>query len=153
MPFRHAYSLLFTSLFLSSLLFFFQFSLFFLPWYLLIPICGYCSHLYWVNLMRFLYFTPRASPTVFGLQWTPLQSCPPTHWLPVLYHYWTCLVYSLSSTAYYMTNFPFVRSWYKSVWMDKALGFFLTYLSSMHRVVPTIYHLIWAKCHPSKAFS
>ena len=94
-------SFLFTSLFLSSLLFFFQFSLFFLPSFLPFPICGYCSYLYMVNLMGFLYFTPRASPTVPGLRWTPFQSCPPTHWLPS------------TSTTCYMKIFPFFRSWYE----------------------------------------
>ena len=50
----------------------------------------------------------------------------------------------------------FVWSCYKPfpfIWMDKALGFLITYLSSMHQVVSAIYHPFWAKCHPSKAFS
>lgn len=72
-------SFLFTSLFLSSLLFFFQFSLFFLPSFLPFPIYGYCSYLYRVNLMKFLYFTPKALSTVSSLRWTPIQSCPTTH--------------------------------------------------------------------------
>lgn len=149
-------SFLFTSLFLSSLLLFFQFSLFFLPSFLPFPICGYCSYLYGVNLMGFFYFTPMVSPTFYGLRWTLLQSCPPTFRLPIHYHYLTCPVYSLYSTTCYMTNFPFVWSSYKPfsfVWMDKALGFFLTYLCGMYRVVLTIYHLFWAKCHhPTKHF-
>ena len=127
-------SFLFTSLFLSSLLFFFQFSLFFLPSFLPFPIYGYCSYLYRVNLMGFLYFTPRASLTVPGLQWTPLQSYPPTHWLLVHYHYLTCPMYSFSSTTCYMKSFPFFRSWYEPfllVWMDKALGVF-PYLPLWH---------------------
>ena len=32
--------------------------------------------------MRFLPFTPRASPTVFGLLWAFFQDYPLTHWLP-----------------------------------------------------------------------
>ena len=33
--------------------------------------------------MRFLPFTPRASPTVFDLLWASFQDYPPTHWLPL----------------------------------------------------------------------
>ena len=46
------------------------------------------------NSMGFLPFTPRASPTVFGLLWASFQDYPPTHWLPMpllstclLHHY------------------------------------------------------------------
>ena len=34
--------------------------------------------------MGFLPFTPRASPTVFGLLWASFQDYPLTHWLPLL---------------------------------------------------------------------
>ena len=44
--------------------------------------------------MGFLPFTPRASPTIFGLLWASFQDYPPTHWLPLpllstclLHHY------------------------------------------------------------------
>ena len=33
-----------------------------------------------------------------------------------------------------------------------VLGFLTTYLSDMHRVIPTFYHFFWEKCHPNKAF-
>ena len=33
--------------------------------------------------MGFLPFTPRASPTIFGLLWASFQDYPPTHWLPL----------------------------------------------------------------------
>ena len=88
---------------------------------------GYYSYLYWVNCVGFHYFTPWTSPTISSLQWTPVQSCPPTHWLPMHYHYQTCPTYSLSSTTCYTTNFPFfVFSCYEpflSVLMDKTFGF------------------------------
>ena len=57
--------------------------------------------------MRFLPFTPRASPTIFGLLWVFLQYCRPIHWLAG--HY-LCSEYICCITTYFVTKFAFVCS-------------------------------------------
>lgn len=108
----HAFLSCLLSLFFSLRSFpffvFFQFPLFLLPLSSSHFSSGYFSYLYWVNLMVFLYFTYRASPTVFlsvvdtpsNLSTNPLI----VHQLPLL-----DMPSALSSsTICYMTNFPFV---------------------------------------------
>ena len=47
--------------------------------------------------MRFLLFTPKASPIVFSLLWAYLQDYPPTYWLPrPLPLFSTCLLHRYS---------------------------------------------------------
>ena len=62
-----------------------------------------------IDSMGFLPFTPRVSPTVFGLLWAFLQYCPPIHWLPG--HY-LCSEYVCCAITHFMTKFHFVCSCY-----------------------------------------
>ena len=63
----------------------------------------YSEHIQW----EFSFFTPRASPTIFGLLWTFLQDYPPTYWMP---SYDLCLEYVYCTTTHFMTKFSFVCS-------------------------------------------
>ena len=63
----------------------------------------YSEHIQW----EFSFFTPRASPTIFGLLWTFLQDYPPTYWMP---SYDLCLEYVYCTTSHFMTKFSFVCS-------------------------------------------
>ena len=140
-------SFLFTSLFLFSLLFPFQFSLF--PTLVAIPpsIYDHCSYLYCVNPIGFLSFTPMAHQP-FYLLWAPLHSCPLTYWLLGLHYIEACPVPSLSSTTHSMTNpnsFGSAMSLSLLLEQIRLWVSLSTYLSSMHKVVPTVYHLFWAK--------
>ena len=58
--------------------------------------------------MRFLPFTLRASPIVFGLLWASFQDYPLTHWLPDHCH---CSVHVCCTTTLFVTKFPFVCSY------------------------------------------
>ena len=81
--------------------------------------------------MRFLPFTPKASPTAFGFSWAFLQDCPLTRWLPG--HY-LCLEYVCCTTPcsmkklYLVFSFPYLSCLTR---MDKGLSFSL-YLPLWH---------------------
>ena len=77
--------------------------------------------------MGFLPFTPRASPTVFGLLWASFQDYPPTHWLPLpllstclLHHYSFhdkipfCLLLLYTSTSRFKWILHYLALWHAS---------------------------------------
>ena len=55
--------------------------------------------------MRFLPFTPRASPTVFDLLWAFIQDCLLTHWL---FDHYLCSKYVCCTITHFVIKFHFV---------------------------------------------
>ena len=88
--------------------------------------------------MGFLPFTPRASPTVFGLLWVSFQDYPPTHWLPMPLLS-TCLLHRYL----FHDKIPFCL----------FLLYASTSLPSSMACIPTIYYFFWVKYHPNKVYS
>ena len=66
---------------------------------------GYLFLLQQTDSMRFLPFTPKTSPTVFGLLWAFLQDCLPTH---CLFSHYLCSEYVCCIITHFVTKFHFV---------------------------------------------
>ena len=93
------------------------------------------------DLMGFLPFTPRDSPTIFGLLQASFQDYSLTHWLPLP----LLSTYLLHRYSFH-DKIPFL-------FIPVVYLYLTAQLYGMHQMVPTIYYFFWVRYHPSRIYS
>ena len=151
-PFVLPLSFLFSFLvFNFSLLFIFFSSSSSSSFSLLFP--GYLSSFLYLSIL-WDFSLSRASPTIFGILWASLQTCPLTHWLPGRYlcSECACCITLYSQTKFFVLFLPSPPFLPYLQWI-RTRGFHYTYPYGMHQVALALLTFFGRNTIPARHFS